>query len=169
MEHALPDPGDFPVAVRAGSPAASAALGERAAGLLRGGETLLLWGPLGAGKTTFAQGLCRGLGIGDEVTSPTFALANRLEGRLVVHHLDCYRLGPDDDLHDVGLDAILDEVESGAAVLLAEWPDPLLPWLRDRIELLATPGADPESRVWRLRGVPELPGPWAALAAGGDG
>lgn len=169
MEHALPDPGDFPVALRTGSPAASAALGERAAGLLRGGETLLLWGPLGAGKTTFAQGLCRGLGIGDEVTSPTFALANRLEGRLVVHHLDCYRLGPGDDLHDVGLDAILDEVESGAAVLLAEWPDPLVPWLRDRIELLAAPGADPQTRVWRLRGVPELPGPWAALATGGDG
>jgi len=149
------------------SPAATSSLGAAAASRLTGGEIVLLWGPLGAGKTCFAQGLCNGLEVAEVVTSPTFTLANRYEGRLVVHHLDFYRLEPGADLMDIGVDAVLDEVADGGAVLLVEWPQPLLSSLGPRLEFLALPGADPSSRLWYLRGVPELPPDWHDFLPGG--
>ncbi len=168
-EHRIPDPAGFGVRLRTTSPDDTRALAARAADLLRGGETLLLHGPLGAGKTCFVQGLCTALGVVDEVTSPTFTLANRYEGRLVVHHLDFYRIGPEADLADIGVDALLDEIDAGEAVLVAEWPQRLAPLVKRRLELLVLPGATPEERIWHLRGVPELPAPWAALASAGGG
>lgn len=159
----LPDATGFPCRRLTRSPAETAALGERAAALLRGGETLLLWGPLGAGKTLFAQGLCRGLGIADDVLSPTFTLAARYAGRLVLHHLDFYRLEPGADLADVGVEGILEEVEAGGAVLVAEWPQPLLPLVDARLELLALPGAGASERWWHLRGAPVAPPAWREL------
>ena len=163
MTHALPDPAEFGPPRTTASPEETAALGARVAERLRGGETILLWGPLGAGKTLFAQGLCAALEIRDDVVSTTFTLANRYEGRLVVHHLDCYRLVAEDDLHDVGVDAVLDDVEAGGAVLVVEWPGPLLSWLDRRLEFLCRPGATPESRLWHMRGVPDLPPDWRGL------
>jgi len=164
MEHPLPDSATFPLHRDVASPDETTALGASAAKLLTGGEIILLWGPLGAGKTLFVQGLCRELGIADqEVVSPTFTLVNSYSGPMTIHHLDLYRLGPDDDLHDLGLDAILEEVDSGGAVLLVEWPDPLIGWLDGRLELLVEPGADNESRRWHLRGVPTLSQSWAKL------
>lgn len=169
MTHALPDSAEFGPVMETASPGETAALGARAASRLAGGETILLWGPLGAGKTLFTQGLCAALDVDEEVVSPTFTIANRYRGRLVVHHLDFYRLDAGADLHDIGVDAILDEVESGAAVLVAEWPGPLLPWLDARLELLCLPGDASEVRVWHLRGVPELPAAWRDLFEGSGG
>lgn len=165
-EQPIPDAAGFPLRRLAASPAATAALGAAAAGLLRGGEAVLLWGPLGAGKTLFVQGLCGALGVREEVVSPTFTLANRYAGRLVVHHLDCYRLDPGADLADVGVDGVLEELAEGGAVLLAEWPLPLLPLLAHRLELLALPGEGAEDRWWHLRGLPAPDGRWRALFAG---
>lgn len=70
-------------------------MGERLAKLLRGGETIELSSDLGGGKTTFVQGLARGLGHSGEVPSPTFTLSRvyRLPGGLELHHYDLYRLG----------------------------------------------------------------------------
>jgi tRNA threonylcarbamoyladenosine biosynthesis protein TsaE len=168
-EHRLPDPAGFAVRLRTTSPDDTRALAARAAALLRGGEVLLLHGPLGAGKTCFVQGLCAALGIAEEVTSPTFTLANRYAGRLVVHHLDFYRIEPQADLDDIGVDAVLEEVESGEAVLVAEWPARLEPLVRRRLEVLILPGETPEMRLWYLRGVPDLAPAWAALAADAGG
>jgi tRNA threonylcarbamoyladenosine biosynthesis protein TsaE len=167
MEHPLPDTALFTSHCTVASPDETAALGARAAKLLSGGEVILLWGPLGAGKTLFVQGLCRELGMTDgDVVSPTFTLVNTYTGPLIVHHLDLYRLGPDDDLHDLGLDTILEEVDAGGAVLLVEWPDPLLSWLDERLELFVEPGAGSDERTWHLRGVPKVSDTWSDLMEG---
>ncbi len=166
-EQPLPSPDEFACCLRCDSPHATSALGERAATILRGGETVLLWGPLGAGKTLFAKGLCRGLGVTDEIVSPTFTLACRYEGRLVVHHLDFFRLDSEADLAEVGIDGVIEEVEGGNAVMVVEWPLLLLPLLPRRVELLAMPGPGEQERLWRARGQPALPEPWRRLFAGG--
>jgi len=89
--------------------------------LLRGGEIFALVGPLGAGKTVFAQALARGLGVPSRVpvTSPTFVLHRRYTGRLVMHHLDAYRLRAAEEL--VALDVGI-FFETGAVTVI-EWAD----------------------------------------------
>jgi tRNA threonylcarbamoyladenosine biosynthesis protein TsaE len=97
--------------------------GRRVGERLRGGEILLLSGTLGAGKTVFTKGLAAGLGLAPaEVSSPSFTLVNRhAEGRLVLYHLDLYRLaeGPA-SAHAVELDELLSDER---AVLVIEWAE----------------------------------------------
>jgi tRNA threonylcarbamoyladenosine biosynthesis protein TsaE len=166
-DQAIPSPGGFPLVLKVRGPEQTLSLGRSVAKLLKGGEIILLYGPLGAGKTCFSQGLCSGLNVIDEVVSPTFTLINTYRGEsCLVHHLDFYRVEPDHDLNDIGVPDILDEVFSGRALALIEWPEPILPELgadEPRIELLALPGATPDERVWHLRGVPEIPESWAGL------
>ena len=102
------------------------------AGTLRGGDVLLLSGPLGAGKTAFVRGLARGLGIEpDEVSSPTFTLVHEYRGgRLRLFHADLYRLGTA-GAEDLGLDEL--GVQDG--VLAIEWPDRLGHAFRSAIEV----------------------------------
>jgi tRNA threonylcarbamoyladenosine biosynthesis protein TsaE len=163
--HRLPAPGDFSCARRVSGADATAALGARIADLLDGGEIILLYGELGAGKTCLVQGLCAALQVQEEVVSPTFTLVNTYQGRLKVHHLDFYRVEADHDLNDIGVSEILAEVWDGQAVCLIEWPGPVLSELDGgpRLELLATLGPDPTERVWRVRGVPVLPHAWREL------
>ncbi|MBI2938948.1 MAG: tRNA (adenosine(37)-N6)-threonylcarbamoyltransferase complex ATPase subunit type 1 TsaE [Chloroflexi bacterium] len=103
---------------------ATIGLGEQIGRLLQPGDIVLLKGPLGAGKTTFAQGLVRGLGALGPVTSPSFTLANEYRpapgtGRPVVYHLDLYRISGADEAWQFGLEEYLDE----RAVCLVEWPE----------------------------------------------
>ena len=98
----------------------TAAAGRELAATLNAGDVVLLTGDLGAGKTAFVRGLAEGLGIDrDEVSSPTFTLIQEYRGgRLVLHHIDLYRLTPR-EVDDLGLD---DLIESGGVVAV-EWPD----------------------------------------------
>ena len=98
-------------------PAGTQALGQALAGLLVPGDVVLLIGGLGAGKTTFVQGLARGLGYGGDVTSPTFTLCHTYNGRLDLVHVDLWRLDRRSEILDLGLD---EELEHGA-VIVAEW------------------------------------------------
>ena len=94
-------------------------VGRRLAGLLRGGDLLVLSGDLGAGKTTFTQGLGAGLGVRGDVTSPTFVISRvhpSLVGGPALVHVDAYRLGGLSELDDLDLDTSLDE-----AVTVVEW------------------------------------------------
>jgi tRNA threonylcarbamoyladenosine biosynthesis protein TsaE len=99
----------------------AAALAE----LARPGDLLLLVGDLGAGKTAFAQGFGRGLGVVDPITSPTFALVQGYRGRLDLHHLDVYRLDHVGQALDLGLSELLDE----GAVTVIEWGETIAPVL----------------------------------------
>lgn len=151
--HSLPDPAGFPWGIETLGEQETEDLGARLGERLDGGETVLLYGPLGAGKTCFVRGLCHSLGIDDEVVSPTFTLVNTYAGRLIVHHLDFYRIDRGTPLEDIGVMEIMDEVADGRAVLVAEWPDPLLPelvGLTSPLVWLGMPGADPDRRLWRL-------------------
>jgi tRNA threonylcarbamoyladenosine biosynthesis protein TsaE len=115
------------------------------------GDLVLLAGEMGAGKTAFAQGFARGLGITDQVTSPTFTIVQEYSGgRLNLHHLDVYRLENLREVADLGLSEMLDE----DAVMLVEWGDAVLPALPDQyLELRIAFGADDDERTFELRGV----------------
>lgn len=77
------------------------ALGEKYAKTLTGGDVVLLDGDLGAGKTVFTKGIAKGLGVTDEITSPTYAYMNDYDGKLF--HFDCYRLSDGEDAEALGL------------------------------------------------------------------
>jgi len=114
-------------------------LGAVMASLVVAGDVIFLSGGLGAGKTTFAQGFGRGLGVEDDIVSPTFTLMRSYEGRLSLVHCDVYRLDHLQEVIDLGLTEMLD----AAAVALVEWGDvaaPALPadHLETRIELTDT-------------------------------
>lgn len=101
------------------------ALGERMAALLVAGDLLVLNGPLGAGKTTLVQGIARGLGVSDPITSPTFVISHIHHGRQVMLiHVDAYRLSDPRDLAALDLDEYLDR-----AVTIVEWGHNL--WSQD--------------------------------------
>ena len=102
------------------SPEATQKLGARFAELAHPGTVLSLNGPLGAGKTCFAQGVGRGLDIEGPITSPTFILcAVYPDARMPFHHADFYRLGDASELVELGLD----EVMGTEGFSLVEWGD----------------------------------------------
>lgn len=101
------------------SGAKTRALGRRLARLLRAGDVVLLQGPLGAGKTTLAQGIGAGLKVEEPVRSPTFVLMTRHDGgSLPLYHADLYRLGTPEEVEDLSL-----EEQAADGVLLVEWPE----------------------------------------------
>ena len=124
------------------------ALGGAVAGVVETGDVVVLVGDLGAGKTAFAQGFAASLGVTAPVTSPTFTLANRYEGHLVVNHLDVYRFDRLDEVHDLALPELLDD-----GVTLVEWGDtisPALPAGRLSVTIRFGPGDD--DRCFELQG-----------------
>ena len=98
----------------------TSASGRDLARTLTSGTVILLAGDLGAGKTAFVRGLAEGLGIDpNEVSSPTFTLIQEYRGgRLLLHHVDLYRLKPS-EVADLGLEDLV--LEGG--VTAVEWPD----------------------------------------------
>ena len=100
---------------------ATTRLGQIIAPLLAPGDSVLLYGPLGMGKSTLARGLIRALTTPDEdVPSPTFTLVQFYESNPPVAHFDLYRLTRPEEAFEIGLDEALDE---GCAVI--EWPERL--------------------------------------------
>ncbi len=128
------------------------ALATRLAGLLRAGDLLVLSGDLGAGKTTFTQGLGAALQVRGDVTSPTFVISRvhpSLAGGPALVHVDAYRLHGALELDDLDLDASLDE-----AVTVVEWGTGVAEDLADdrlEVEILRAHGdTDDETRTLRL-------------------
>lgn len=140
-------------AIALADPAATDACGAALAPLLRPGDAIALAGPLGAGKTSFARGILRGLGLRGEAPSPTFPIVIPYDPpdlRLPLWHVDLYRIEDSGEIDELGLDEARAD-----AVLLIEWPDRLGGRLwPDALRLTFTPVADGGRRLT-----------WAAPAA----
>ena len=101
---------------------------------LKAGDTVCLYGGLGAGKTAFVQGLAEGLDIGEPVTSPTFTIVNEYYGRLPLYHFDVYRIADPDEMYEIGYD----EYVYGDGVSVIEWSeliDEILPEKRYNVTI----------------------------------
>jgi tRNA threonylcarbamoyladenosine biosynthesis protein TsaE len=146
-----------PLVARTKSPEDTRAVGGEVSALARVGDIMLLAGDLGTGKTAFAQGLARGLGVTDPVTSPTFTLVRPYRGRIGLLHADLYRL---DNLLEVVDLALLEQLEDQGACAAIEWGDLAVPVLpADFLEVrLAFTEADDE-RLLRFRSAGQA---WAA-------
>ena len=100
------------------SPEETEEIAVRLSKTLQGTEVVAMFGGLGAGKTAFARGIAKGLGISDCVSSPTFALVNEYEGKFNVYHFDMYRINSYDDLYTTGFFDYM-----GNGVLIIEWSE----------------------------------------------
>ena len=95
-------------------------LGTRLAEKLKAGDVILLEGELGAGKSEFARGVARGLGVTETVTSPSFTILNVYEsGRIPLYHFDWYRLESAEELYELGMDEYL----GCDGIAIVEWPE----------------------------------------------
>jgi tRNA threonylcarbamoyladenosine biosynthesis protein TsaE len=116
------------------------------------GDVVLLHGDLGAGKTTLTKGIARALGVGDTVSSPSFALVNEYAmPHLRLFHLDLYRLNDPADLDSIGF-AELTSSEDGIAIV--EWPERAGAQLPDRYVLVEIRYAGEASREVRITASP---------------
>lgn len=106
--------------LRVDSPGAMVELAARLGRALAVGDVVALTGPLGAGKTTFVQGLAEGMGVPSErhVASPTFTLVSEHPGRIPLVHVDLYRIGSPAELPELGIEEAYDR-----AATAVEWAD----------------------------------------------
>jgi len=107
-------------------------LGKKIGALLQPNDVIALTGDLGAGKTTFVKGIAEGLGIQDYVTSPTFVIINIHKGKLVLNHVDLYRLEDKNEIEDLGIE----EYFKSGGVCMIEWAErmgDLLPKYSEKI------------------------------------
>ena len=130
-------------------PTATRELGQRIGQQIKAGSVIALIGELGCGKTCFTKGVCAGLGIPRrQVNSPTFAFVNEYQGRLLVLHLDLYRIDDVSDGLDVGIMDYLARAEEGVAIV--EWADKVLALLPDDRMVVQFDVLSPRKRQLRL-------------------
>ncbi|MBQ2047647.1 MAG: tRNA (adenosine(37)-N6)-threonylcarbamoyltransferase complex ATPase subunit type 1 TsaE [Schwartzia sp.] len=140
------------------APEETSALACRIGKNVPAGTVICLTGDLGAGKTLFTEGFCRGLGIDSDVTSPTFNLMNVYEGRLLVRHFDLYRLEEESELEEFGF---YEYSEPDDGLVLIEWADKFpeaLPEAYIRIHIER--GQDENERVLSFTRAGEIDAAW---------
>ena len=153
----------FPSRLTLPHAAATHQLGLELGQVLPAGSVLLLRGNLGAGKTTFVQGLAQGLGIADAVVSPTFILLSEyLEGRVPLYHFDLYRLETGAAVQSLQVESYWEGLEVEPGIVAIEWAE-RLPHLPEHYWILtfslgevARPAAEP-GRILEWQAV----GDWA--------
>ncbi len=138
------------VEVISGSPLETELFAEKLGKTLKGGETVAYFGGLGMGKTRFTAGLAKGMGIFDDVSSPTFSLVHEYHGDKVLYHFDMYRITTFDDLCSTGFFDYLD----WGGVLAVEWSENVENALPSekliKIEIMR--GENDEQRILRMSG-----------------
>ena len=106
-------------------------LGEKLSHKLNPQSIVLLKGPIGSGKTSFVQGIAKGLSISEDITSPTFALSHHYSsGKIPLFHLDLYRLENSSSAKEVYLSEEEEALQS-EAILVIEWPELIEPIIKD--------------------------------------
>jgi tRNA threonylcarbamoyladenosine biosynthesis protein TsaE len=134
---------------RSFSPQETEALGQSLARRLKPGAVVALHGGLGAGKTCLARGIARGLGIGENITSPTYTIISEYPAAVPLYHIDAYRLAGDDDFAGTGAG----EYIGAQGITVIEWPERIprsIPHdaITIRIEI-----AGPDSRIFHIEGI----------------
>lgn len=124
------------------SPEQTEEVGRALAEKLNGGETLVLRGNLGSGKTRLTKGIAKGLGVSELVTSPTFTIQNVYTGRLKLYHFDMYRICDPLELEEIGYYEAIDD-PNGVCVI--EWAENI-PSELPRCILLAELSGEGEDR-----------------------
>jgi tRNA threonylcarbamoyladenosine biosynthesis protein TsaE len=147
------------ITLRSTSAEETKAVAGALAAVVRPGDVLLLAGEMGAGKTAFAQGLARGLGVIDVVTSPTFTLLHTYEGRYRVHHADVYRLERLGEVADLALGELADEDD---AIVLVEWGDVVASALGGDLLTVQLEMVGPDEADVRVISVTANGGRWSA-------
>lgn len=104
-------------------------LAKKLSPLLKRGDIIAFYAPMGAGKTTFVRGLAQGLSLKGEVASPTYSLVNEYRGDFPVYHFDMYRINTFEALESTGFFDYLD----GTSLLLIEWSEQIEAWLPPNI------------------------------------
>ncbi len=114
---------------------------------MKKGSLLALYGDLGTGKTQFIKGVCTGLGVQDDVTSPTFTLMNIYDGREKIFHFDFYRLSSDSQIFDLGIDDFI----FSDGICLIEWAEKAERFLPvNRIDVRFDYGEDENDRIIKI-------------------
>ncbi len=138
------------IEVLSNSPNETESFAESLGKALKGGEVIAYFGGLGMGKTRFTAGLAKGMGISDDVSSPTFSLVHEYGEDMKLYHFDMYRITTFDDLCSTGFFDYLD----WGGVLAVEWSENIENALPEekliKIEILR--GENDESRVLRMSG-----------------
>lgn len=125
------------------------ALGELIGRSAPGGAVIACRGGLGAGKTTLAKGIAKGLDIDEEVTSPTFTIISEYSGRLTFYHIDAYRLSGELDFAEIGGQELL---EAPASLCLIEWSERLPEIVNERTAIIEIRVEEGERRSMSLSG-----------------
>jgi tRNA threonylcarbamoyladenosine biosynthesis protein TsaE len=128
------------------------AAGERIASLLRPGSIIALRGGLGAGKTCLVKGIARGLGIDEEVTSPTYTIVSEYRGRLPLYHIDAYRLNDGGDFLAIGGEEYL----YGEGAALIEWSERIAGSIPPGAAVIELEITGENRRTLRIRGLEGL-------------
>jgi tRNA threonylcarbamoyladenosine biosynthesis protein TsaE len=132
------------------SPESTRDLGRATAAVCRPGDVIALIGDVGAGKTTYAQGIGEGLGVGSQVTSSTFVMIRQYEGgELDLYHVDLYRLDSLEEAQSLDLDEHL----YGEGVTVLEWADKFPSILPDQYLCVSIDYSGPERRTISVEGI----------------
>ena len=125
-------------------------LGEKLSQNFNPKSTVLLKGPIGAGKTSFVQGIARGLSISEDITSPTFALSHHYDsGKIPLIHLDLYRLENLSSAREVFFSEE-EEAFQSQAILIVEWPELIEPVIEKfwKIEISYAKNYGRNYKIW---------------------
>lgn len=139
-----------------GSPEETIAFAEKIGSMLKKGDIIAYKGGLGAGKTTFTRGLAAGLGLKDEVTSPTFAIVNEYHGRINLYHFDMYRIMDSGELEATGFY----DYQQEESVFAVEWSENIEDILPPETIYITIERIDDETREITVEGDERFADAW---------